>query len=268
MMLSLPSPYVIRKENNLDTYLAGLAAHAAPIIAIILAAFLQSITGFGLIIVGAPLLLLFYDPKLVVPCMLLIAVCGNCVQGLMYIKQAELRLIGWLVLGVVLGQPLGLWTFNFFSSDSLKIFISAAVMIALALNQMGRWHVRECHRNTVITGFFSGFTSITTGMGGPPFLIYLANIKIPVDRIRATCFCYFFLCNSTSLLAFHFSGMSLAPAFGEFIYLLPGLVIGIIIGHLCYSYIPKKIISRLIFLLLYATSLYTIATTLWTKYGM
>lgn len=251
----------------METYLAGLAAHALPITAIALAAFLQSITGFGLIIVGAPLLLLFYDPKLVVPCMLLIASCGNLVQGLMYIKQAALSLVGWLIIGVLLGQPIGIATFNFLSSDTLKIFISAAVMAALALNQLGRWHVRECHRNTIITGFFSGFTSITTGMGGPPFLIYLANIKIPVDRIRATCFCYFFFCNVTSLCAFHISGLSLGPALGEFIYLLPGLVVGIIIGHLCYSYIPKKFISRLIFALLYITSLYTIATTLWAKYG-
>ena len=44
----------------LSSYLAGFGAQIFPALAILLAAFLQAITGFGLVIVAAPLLMLFY----------------------------------------------------------------------------------------------------------------------------------------------------------------------------------------------------------------
>ena len=114
----------------------------------------------------------------------------------------------------------------------------------------------------VETGIFSGFTSITAGMGGPPFLIYLAHSRMTVEVMRATCFVFFFLCNITSLTSYELGGLPIAPALGEFIYLLPALVLGILIGHAAFAYVPKALIRRLIFILLYITCIYTIASVL------
>jgi uncharacterized protein len=66
----------------LMAYLAGIEGHLGPAFVIFFSAVLQSITGFGLVIVAAPLLMLFYDPKLTVPVMLLLACCANFAQGL------------------------------------------------------------------------------------------------------------------------------------------------------------------------------------------
>ena len=85
----------------LSSYLAGLEGAIFPALAIFVASFLQAITGFGLVIVAAPLLMLFYEPKLTVPIMLLLACCGNFVQGLASIRRANLPLIGVLYLGVL-----------------------------------------------------------------------------------------------------------------------------------------------------------------------
>ena len=52
------------------------------------------------------------------------------------------------------------------------------------------------------------------------------------------------------------------PALGEFVYLLPALVLGILIGHAAFAYVPKALIRRLIFILLYITCIYTIASVL------
>ena len=56
--------------------------------------------------------------------------------------------------------------------------------------------------------------------------------------------------------------MPIAPALGECIYLLPALVLGILIGHAIFAYVPKALIRRLIFVLLYITCLYTILSVL------
>lgn len=246
----------------LTAYLWGLEGHIYPALAIFLAAVLQSITGFGLVIVAAPLLMLFYDPKLTVPVMLMLACCANLAQGVFALRTANRKLVLYLYLGVLCGQPIGFFVFDHASSAALKVFISVIVLLSLGTIQALHYRIRECPRNSWITGIFSGFTSITAGMGGPPFLIYLAYSKMQIEVMRATCFVFFFLCNATSLTSYALGGLSFGPAWNEFIYLLPALVLGIVSGHLAYPHVPKDFVRRLIYVLLYLTCFYTIATVL------
>ena len=99
---------------------------------------------------------------------------------------------------------------------------------------------------------------MTTGMAGPPFLIYLAYTKMSAETFRATCFVFFLCCNSASLIGYLIGGHSLAPAFHEFLYLLPALAVGLTLGHALARFIPTSFLRRLIFFTLYATCLYTI----------
>ena len=176
----------------MEHYLSGVAAHMGPTLAVFFAAFIQSITGFGLVIIAAPLLMFFYEPKLTVPVMLLLACSGNAAQGFLMRRQANFPLIRWMYLGMLVGQPIGFFFFTYISNDALKVFINVVVLATLLLMQISHRRIEECRRNTVITGMLSGFTAITTGMGGLPFLIYLAYSKMPPDVFRATCFVYFF----------------------------------------------------------------------------
>lgn len=105
--------------------LSGLLAHLLPLSCVVAASFLQSLTGFGLAIVLAPLLMFFYDAKEVVSLVLLICVTGNLVQGAMHFREADRRLVAFLFAGVVLGQPIGAWIFFALSSDTLKFCINA-----------------------------------------------------------------------------------------------------------------------------------------------
>lgn len=246
----------------MEHYLSGVAAHISPTLAIFFAAFIQSITGFGLVIIAAPLLMFFYEPKLTVPIMLLIACSSNAVQGFFARRQANYALIRWLYLGMLLGQPIGFFFFSAISNDALKVFINAVVLLTLLLMQLAHRRIEERRRNTVITGMLSGFTAITTGMGGLPFLIYLAYTSMPPNTFRATCFVYFFLGNATSLISYLIGGFPLTEAFNEFIYLLPALAVGIIAGRECIRFMPAALLRKLIFAILYITSTYTIISIL------
>ena len=168
----------------MEHYLSGVAAHMGPTLAVFFAAFIQSITGFGLVIIAAPLLMFFYEPKLTVPVMLLLACSGNAAQGFLMRRQANFPLIRWMYLGMLVGQPIGFFFFTYISNDALKVFINVVVLATLLLMQISHRRIEERRRNTVITGMLSGFTAITTGMGGLPFLIYLAYSKMPPDVLR------------------------------------------------------------------------------------
>ena len=242
----------------MENYLAALATHTGPLLAIFFAAFLQAITGFGLVIVAAPLLMFFYDPKIVVPVMLLLACSGNTVQAYLMRKKANLPLIGHLAIGVLLGIPIGFFVFDYVSSDTLKVWISTVVFLSLLIMQISHRHIPESRRNTIITGMCSGFSSMTTGMAGPPFLIYLAYTKMSAETFRDTCFVFFLCCNSTSLIGYLIGGHPLTAAVHEFIYLLPALAAGLSLGHVLARFIPTSLLRRLIFFVLYATCIYTI----------
>ena len=246
----------------MEHYLSGIVAHMGPLLAIFFAAFIQSITGFGLVIIAAPLLMFFYEPKLTVPIMLLIACSSNAVQGFFMRREANLPLIRWMYLGMLAGQPVGFFFFTHVSNDALKVFINVIVLLSLLLMQISHRRIPECRRNTIITGMLSGFTAITTGMGGLPFLIYLAYATMPPNTFRATCFVYFFLGNATSLISYLIGGFPLSAALHEYIFLLPALALGIIVGHESIRFMPAALLRKLVFAMLYVASGYTIVSIL------
>lgn len=239
----------------MEAYLFGLAAHILPLICVVAAAILQSLTGFGLAIVTAPLLMLFYDAKTVVSVVLLLCVCGNFIQSILHLREANLRLVGFLYFGVLVGQPIGFQIFDAVASDTLKLLINFMVLISLLVMQVAHAHFHETNWNAVKAGVLSGITSVTTGMGGPPFLIYIAHTKMTPRVLRATCFLFFFLCNVTSLATHELGGYSIGAAFMEFLYLMPGLFLGLLLGNALYRFVPKGWLRQAIFVLLYVTSL-------------
>ena len=242
----------------MDTYLINLSLHTAPLFCIFLAAFLQSITGFGLVIVAAPLLMFFYDPKLVIPIMILLATCGNIAQTLLLHREAKWKLIGYLLLGAILGQPLGYQIYAAIPAHYLKILISIVILFSLTIMQLRKQQIAISPRNTLFTGIAAGTMAMTTGMAGPPIIMYLTSTAITARELRATSIGFFFFSNLVSLTTFTLGGVDLLPALNEFTYLLPGLAGGILLGQLTFRFFPVPIIKRIIFTLLYFTCFYTI----------
>ena len=240
----------------MESYLLGLVAHALPLCCVAAAALLQSLTGFGLAIVMAPLLMLFYDAKSVVALVLMLCLCGNLVQSILHVREANVRLVAFLYLGVLIGQPIGFQIFDMANSETLKLLINVMVLVSLLVMQAMRVRIRETNGNSVKAGVLAGITSVTTGMGGPPFLLYIAHTKMAPSRLRATCFLFFFLCNITSLVTHELGGYRIDASFTEFLYLVPGLLTGLLLGDVFYRFVPKGWLRQAIFVLLYATSLF------------
>ena len=224
---------------DLGMYLSGLPAHAGPMACVFLAAFLQSITGFGLVMVAAPLLMFFYEPKLTIVIMFFLAACGNSTQLLLVWKQVHWQRILELGCGALVGIPLGLVVFRHLPGDGLKIVVSVVILFTLTVMEWKRKRFEETRRNTVLTGVLAGIMAMTTGMAGPPLVLYFAYSSMPQPVFRATC-------------------IYLGDAAGEFVYLLPGLACGIALGHKVYPFMPQLLIRKVIIILLYAVCFYNI----------
>jgi len=247
---------------DFGTYFSGLLSHAGPIFCVFLAAFLQSVTGFGLVMVAAPLLMFFYDPKLTIIIMFCLAGCGNCVQLLLLWKQVNWQRIAELFCGAMIGIPLGVTVFRQLPGDGLKVAVSIAILFTLVTMEFKRKRFEETRRNTIITGMLAGIMAMTTGMAGPPLVLYFAYTTMPQNVFRATCIGYFFFSNLGSLVALWITGIPIGNAVGEFVYLLPGLACGIALGHWLFRFMPQQLIRKIILILLYVTCLYNIGKAL------
>lgn len=245
---------------SLDTYfsVALLASHLLPILCIFSAAFLQSITGFGLVIIAAPLLMFFYDSKFTVLIMILLVNLAHIIQLPMVFRQADFKVIRWLICGAIIGQPLGFFIYYNFSSYMLKLFVSIAILAFLLTMQFSHIRIRERKRNSLGIGALSGVLTTTTGMGGPPLVMYFAYTAYTPAKLRATCIVYFLLSGICSLATFIIGGTDLLPAWHESIILLPGLVLGLLCGSAIFKYIPAALFKRLIFVILYFMCFYSI----------
>ena len=220
---------------DLGMYVSGLQSHAGPLFCVFLAAFLQSITGFGLVMVAAPLLMFFYEPKFTIIIMFCLAVCG-----------------------ALAGIPLGVTVFRQLPGGGLRAAISVAILLTLVTMEFRRRRFEETRKNTILTGMLAGIMAMTTGMAGPPLVLYFAYTSMPQNVFRATCIGYFFFSNLGSLVALWVTGVPIGEAVGEFLFLLPGLACGVALGHWAFAFMPQQLIRKIIIILLYATCLYNI----------
>ena len=239
-------------------YVSGLPAHAGPIVCVFLAAFLQAVTGFGLVMVAAPLLMFFYEPKLTIMIMFFLAACGNSAQLLLVWKQVHWQRMAELGCGALAGIPLGLVVFRQLPGDGLKIVVSVVILFTLAIMEWRSKRFEETRRNTILAGVLAGIMAMTTGMAGPPLVLYFAYTSMPHAVFRATCIGYFLFSNLCSLAALWMSGVNIGDAVGEFVYLLPGLAGGIALGTKAYPFMPQQLIRKIIIILLCAICFYNI----------
>lgn len=239
-----------------------ITAHLMPALVIFLAALMQAITGFGLVIIAAPLLMIFYDPKLTVLIMFVVAMCTNIVQLPFVFREARTRVVAVIIIGYMLAQPSGMLIYHHFSSNQLKILVGSVIFLSLLAMQFSHHHFRQCHRNDILTGFLSGLSGVTTGMAGPPLIMYFAYADFTPQQLRGTSVFFFFLSGIISISFFAANGIDFTNAVYESAYMIPALVLGILLGQKLLKYVSPQLFRRLIFCMLYFVCLYTFYSVL------
>lgn len=237
---------------------AAFAAHLAPAACVFAAAFLQAATGFGLVMIAAPLLMYFYDPKLVILVVALVACCGNVAQSFFLRRYTRFDLVGWLTLGALVGQPIGLRIYQVIPPLWLKLVVSVIILLSLTLMQAFHVHAEIRPRNSFITGLIAGTSATTTGMSGPPLILYFSHARLSPEEIRAVACTFFAASNILALTAFYLGGVDFSVALHEAPYILPGLILGVLAGYAAAGRIPAKEFRRVLFVVLVVMCLHTI----------
>jgi len=159
--------------------------------AILAAAFVRGYSGFGysaIVIAAASLV----TSPLHFVAVVVIAEAAMTAQAWGGIgPEVDWKRIRFLVLGAIIGLPLGLWALTAISEDAARAVISGYVLV-MCLVLLAGW--RLSHEvgggGTFVAGLLSGLAN-APGMGGLPVAAFFAAQPISAAVFRATLVAYF-----------------------------------------------------------------------------
>jgi len=159
---------------------------------VLVAGLIRGFAGFGSAMVNAPILSLLWGPTIGVPVAALIEFVPAIQLTPRAIPIAQWRTI--LVMGVpaLILIPAGLWFLVNLPNEVVRRFVAAVVLGLVAIMWSG-WRYRG-ERTTALSlgvGALSGLLSGTTGIGGPPVILYLMSGNDDATIVRANMIGFF-----------------------------------------------------------------------------
>lgn len=221
-----------------------------------LASFVFGLTGFGIGLVALSLLPFIVAPATAVP---IIACFGTAFALLMTVqlrREVMLTRLGDLIVGTLLGTPLGVWGLATLPPGLLKRLIGLILITIVIIEWRQLYPQQLTGRHWgVSAGLLAGVLGGAIGTPGPPVILYVMTQGWSPRAIKGTLQA-FFLVNQSVIVAGHWGAGLLTPKVVQLvgIYALPS-VIGVVIGIRLFDRIDQARFRRLIFALLFVLGL-------------
>ncbi|GAB2794211.1 sulfite exporter TauE/SafE family protein [Halomonas shantousis] len=167
-----------------------------------LGAFVQRATGFGLAVIGAPLLLML-EPRLVPVVLVMFGLLVSLMMAGRYRHEIRLDAIGMALVGRLPGNALGAWLLLAVPLAVLEHLIAAIVLIAVAVSLL-RFSLPVNRLSLFIAGVVSGVFGTVSGIGGPP--IALLMHRLPPDSVRGNLAAFFIVGSILTLTVLALAG--------------------------------------------------------------
>ncbi len=189
---------------------------------ILLGSLVQGSIGFGVALLGAPLLYLI-EPALI-PGPVIIA--GMSLPLLILARDwraVHFPDAGWALSGKLAGTTLAALILSYISEAALGMLFGTLVLAGVALSVWGRMPDPARH-HIAVAGGLSGFMATTTSIGGPPLAIAFQHFHGP--RLRGTLSAIFVPGGVLSLTALTVVGRLGVEEVLMGLALLPAIVVG------------------------------------------
>ncbi|MFC1984565.1 sulfite exporter TauE/SafE family protein [Chloroflexota bacterium] len=211
------------------------------ICAVLFAAFIRGVAGFGFSLILAPILLLTLNPITVVVINLFLGLLSNVLVSSYSFKKVNLRKILPMIISSSFGIPIGTWIITLIPPLSLKILIGGVTVICAIPLALGfRKTLPREKLFSGISGFFSGVLSSSTSLGGPPVVLFLHSQNWEKEAIHPTLAVYFSFICSWSLLTLSFSDLVDIQTIMNTASLIPALIIGTGLGIMVFRKINAR----------------------------
>ena len=245
------------------------ASFALSLLIIFLAAIVRGFSGFGFSLLAISALSLLYPPQEIFPPIFLMEIAAS-----LHLLPAVWNNIHWrslapLLIGAVIGTPVGVWFLSTLPAPPMQIALAAFVLLSVALMWAGySFRGMPGRTMTSMAGLAAGVANGAFGIGGPPVILFYFASPAGTAAGRAS-LVMFFLALDVIGLGF-MSGM--ADLVGRQTLLraalyLPPLLAGIWLGGHAFKRVDEAKFRRAVLMLLVILALLIMAKAT-TTYNM
>ncbi|HEY4164753.1 MAG TPA: sulfite exporter TauE/SafE family protein [Dongiaceae bacterium] len=227
---------------------------------IMFAAFIRGFTGFGLAVVGVPLLTLFFSPARIIPSIMILAILAG-LQLLPKIWRAvDWRLLTPTIIGALIATPFGTWLLAGIPDNAMRMLIGAAVLIAAFAVQLGfRFRERPHALLSAGIGAIAGLTGGAAAMPGPSVIFLFLSSPITIEVGRASLILFFQVSAIASASSAAANGLLPLSSLILGAALLPAMLIGNWLGDRIFDRASSKAYRRVVVLLLMGLGVVAVA---------
>lgn len=223
------------------------------------AGLIRGFSGFGSAMINAPVLSLLWGPIVGIPVAALIEIVPAVQLTPKAVPVAQWRLIWLLGIPALILIPAGSWLLVILPSDVVRRAVAAVVLLLVAALWSG-WRYRG-PRTTAISagiGAISGVLSGTTGIGGPPVILYLMAGREAPAVLRANMIGYFTLVLVGLVVAYAVLGLFNSLVVWRTGLLMVPFLVGIFIGARLFPLASERTFRNIALGMLAASSGYVL----------
>jgi uncharacterized membrane protein YfcA len=200
-------------------------------LAVFLAVFTQSLSGFGVALVAMALLPSLIDIQVAIPLVALIALVLEIVLVIRYRHAMEVRAIFRIVLAALIGIPIGVY-FLSHVNEKIALLILGLVITGYAVYALLGLKLPRLEQSfwPYLAGLFGGLLGGAYNTSGPPVILYGDCRRWPPDEFKSNLQGYFVII-SIGIVASHALNRNLTPRVWHLFWsTTPFVLIGIIAG--------------------------------------
>ena len=204
------------------------------------------VPGLGILVV--PFMFYVAPAPLSGPGTLLPLLCAADLFGVFYFRRHAkawdlFHLFPWVAIGIGLGTGVLLLV----SETWLRAIIGVIVLVMVGAHILRKkvtdsTLVGDQHRwrKALFFGVLTGFATTVANAAGPVMNLYLLSMDLPKDQFMGTGAWFFFIVNLVKIPIYVWTGLITIDSLKLGACLLPGILIGALIGKRIYDRIPQR----------------------------
>jgi len=250
-------------------------------IIVFFASILQGATGFGFAIMATPFLLLVFDSRECVQISIILSFVVSLLLIRKIIKDVDIGLLRRLIIGSVVGVPLGVLFYKFVSLDILKVTVSIVILILSFVLMIRSFKNHKpkiedssdkslvCQdtisvdgttfllkKTQIFVGLCAGLLTTSIGMPGIPLILYYNATNTKKETARSTALAFYIFVCIISMATQLFTVKTNLDIVASSLILIPVATVGVFVGNIIFDKINQIIFQRITYGVLLFTGFY------------
>jgi uncharacterized membrane protein YfcA len=228
------------------------------------AAVVRGYAGFGFSLLSITALSVVLEPRQIVPTIFILEVCASIHLLAISWQHVHWQALGWLVVGCLIGTPIGVYVLARAPAAPLKIALASIVLIVAVLLARG-FALRSLPGRLGITstGLVSGVLNGALGVGGPPVVILFFSTPTGAATGRASMIAYFLFTDLLGLGWQWHDGLLDRQVLARALLYAPALIAGVAVGNWMFATIDPARFRLWVLRLLMALAVVSGGHALW-----